>query len=150
MLTQAWATVHLTDVRTGQSFRIADIVATRRVVFIETMAIWCANCRAQQRDAVTALAGLSPDRVTWIGVDVDASEGAQDLAAYSRQLGFDWPYVVGSNDFLRSLADEFGSQILSPPSTPVIVIGTDGTVTLTEFGHKSVDRIRELAAANGA
>ena len=115
-------------------------MAANRVVFVETMAIWCSNCRAQQKDVVKALAGLDPARVTWIGIDVDGSESASDLAAYSDSLGFDWPYAVGSADFLRALSDEFGTQILSPPSTPIVVVGTDGTVTLTEFGHKSVDQ----------
>ena len=150
VLTQSWATADLTDVRNGTTFRIADLVAADRVVFIETMAIWCSNCRSQQRDAVKALANLDPERVTWIGVDVDGSESASALAEYSRSLGFDWPYVVGSADFLRALNDDFGSQVLSPPSTPIIVVGNDGTVTLTEFGHKSVDRILELATSNGA
>lgn len=150
VLSQPWATAELTDVRNGTTFRIADLVASDRVVFIETMAIWCSRCRAQQRDVVTALARLDPSRVTWIGVDVDGSESASDLATYSTTLGFDWAYVVGSKDFLRALNDEFGSQVLSPPSTPIIVVGTDGTVTLTEFGHKSVDRIVELAATHGA
>lgn len=150
VLTQAWATAELTDVRNGTTFRIADLVASDKVVFIETMAIWCSNCRAQQRDAVKALAGLDPDRVVWIGIDVEASESASDLADYSRSLGFDWPYVIGDQAFLRALAAEFGDQVLSPPATPIAVIGTDGTVTLTEFGHKSVDRITELAATHGA
>ena len=150
VLTQAWATAELTDVRNGTTFRIADLVAADKVVFIETMAIWCSNCRSQQRDVVKALANLDPDRVVWIGIDVEASESAADLAEYSRSLGFDWPYVIGDTAFLRALADEFGDQVLSPPSTPIAVIGTDGSVTLTEFGHKSVDRITELAAAHGA
>ena len=150
VLTQSWATADLTDVRNGTTFRIADLVAGHRVVFIETMAIWCSNCRSQQRDVVKALAKLDPERVTWISVDVDGSESASALAEYSRSLGFDWPYVVGSADFLRALNDDLGSQVLSPPSTPIIVLGTDGTVTLTEFGHKSVDRILELASSNGA
>ena len=150
VMTQAWATAELTDVRNGMTFRIADLVASDKVVFIETMAIWCSNCRAQQRDVVKALAGLDPDRVVWIGIDVEASESASDLADYSRSLGFDWPYVIGDQAFLRALAAEFGDQVLSPPATPIAVIGTDGTVTLTEFGHKSVDRIMELAATHGA
>ena len=150
VMTQAWATAELTDVRNGTEFRIADLVASDKVVFIETMAIWCSNCRAQQRDVVKALAGLDPDRVVWIGIDVEASESAADLADYSRSLGFDWPYVIGDQAFLRALAAEFGDQVLSPPATPIAVIGTDGTVTLTEFGHKSVERITELAATHGA
>ncbi len=149
-LTQAWATAELTDVRNGDRFRIADLVADGRVVFIETMAIWCTNCRRQQGDVVVALSKLDPARVTWIGLDVDASESADALADYSRTLGFDWPFVVAGNDLARALASEFGDAVLSPPSTPIIVVGTNGAVTLTEFGHKSVDRIVQLAGEHGA
>ncbi|MCI0347388.1 MAG: hypothetical protein L0221_18405 [Chloroflexi bacterium] len=149
-LSQPWATADLTDVRTGDRFRIADLVASGRVVFLETMAIWCSNCRRQQQDVIVALQGLPSDRVTWIGIDVDPSEIAGDLAAYSKDHGFDWPFVVAGRDLARSLADEFGDQVLSPPSTPIVVVGTDGTVTLTEFGHKSIERILALAAEHGA
>jgi thiol-disulfide isomerase/thioredoxin len=149
-LTQAWATAELTDVRNGERFQIADLVADGRVVFLETMAIWCTNCRRQQGDVVSALAQLDPARVTWIGIDVDASEPTEALADYSRTLGFDWPFVVAGPDLARALAAEFGDQVLSPPSTPIVVIGTDGRVTLTEFGHKSVDRIVQLATEYGA
>lgn len=149
-LTGAWATAQLTDVRTGERFRIADLVADGRVVFLEPMAIWCTNCRRQQGDVVVALDRLDPAKVTWIGVDVDPSEEADALAEYSRTFGFDWPFVVAGVDVSRALAAEFGDRVLSPPSTPIVVVGTDGRVTLTEFGHKSVDRIVELAAEHGA
>lgn len=150
VLVQAWATAELTDVRNGERFRITDLVADGRVVFLETMAIWCANCRRQQGDVVVALSQLDPARVIWIGVDVDASESAEALADYSRTLGFEWPFVVAGKDLARALATEFGDQVLSPPSTPIIVVGTDGRVTLTEFGHKGIDRIVQLAREHGA
>jgi thiol-disulfide isomerase/thioredoxin len=137
-------------VRNGERFRIADLVADGRVVFLETMAIWCANCRRQQGDVVVALSQLDPARVTWIGVDVDSSESAEALAEYSRRLGFDWPFVVAGQDLARAFATEFGDQVLSPPSTPIVVVGIDGRVTLTEFGHKSIDRIVQLAHEHGA
>jgi hypothetical protein len=31
-----------------------------------------------------------------------------------------------------------------------VVIGTDGKVTLTEFGHKTLDELVALATAHGA
>ncbi len=47
-------------------------------------------------------------------------------------------------DVARALADDVGPQVLNPPSTLVIVIATDGTVTLTEFGHTSAEALVEL------
>lgn len=150
VLTQAWATATLTDVDTGATFRIADLVASGKVVFVETMAIWCTKCRAQQADAMTALASLDRSKVTWIGVDVELSESADALAEYEDHYGYDFDYVLADADLARALAAEFGDGILAPPTTPIFVVGTDGRVTLTESGHKSVERILELAAAHGA
>ena len=148
-LTQPWATATLTDVRTGEPFRIADLVAQGRVVFLETMAIWCSNCRRQQQEAVAAMAGLDPSSVTWVGIDVEASESADALARYSEDNGFDFTYAIADRDLARALVEEFGEQILNPPSVNVVVIGTDGRVTPSR-GHKSADQIVALATEHGA
>lgn len=150
VLGQPWATAELIDVRTGQPFRIADLVASGTVVFVEPMAIWCTNCRAQQADAMTALAQLDRSRVVWLGLDVDPSETAGALADYGPRWGFDHTYAIAGPDVSRALVDEFGPLVISPPSTPIIVVGPDGTVTLTDYGHKSVEQILALAAAHGA
>jgi len=145
-----WATANLIDVATGEPFRIADLVAEGKVVFVETMAIWCTNCRAQQADAMVALGRLDRSRVAWVALDVDRSETAEALAAYGPRWGFEFTYAIAGPDVSRALADDFGDLVLSPPSTPIVVVGTDGTVTLTDYGPKSVDQIVELAAAHGA
>ncbi len=148
-LDQPWATATLTNVRTGDAFRIADLVASGSVVFVEPMAIWCANCRAQQQRAVEALGRLDRSKVVWIGVDVEASESAEQLVAYSDENGFDFSYVIADRDLSRALAADFGDTVLNPPSTNVIIIGSDGKVTPTTGGH-TVDQLVELAKRNGA
>jgi thiol-disulfide isomerase/thioredoxin len=146
-LDQPWATAELVDVTTGEAFRIADHAG--KVIFIETMAIWCPNCRRQQGDVKTALEALPPDAVTFIVLDVDTSEDGASLAAYREQNGFVGRYAVAGTAVARALAAEFGDQILNPPSTPIVVVGTDGRVTLTESGHKSPDELVALATAHG-
>jgi hypothetical protein len=98
----------------------------------------------------TALARLPSERVVYVVLDVDPNEDAASLAAYREQHGFQGRYAVASKEVARALAGEFGDQFLNPPSTPMIVIGTDGTVTRTDFGHKSTDDIVALAEAHGA
>ncbi|MDQ3449188.1 MAG: redoxin domain-containing protein [Chloroflexota bacterium] len=146
--TPAWANIPLTDVRTGETFTLAG--AGDRVVFVEPMAVWCSSCRQQQETAKEAVAALDPTRVIWVALDVDPNETPEMLARFADENEFPFTYAVAGVDLSRALADAFGAQVLSPPSTPVIVIGTDGTVTLTEFGHKSQDRILELAQQHGA
>ena len=147
-LDQAWAVAQLIDASTGETFRIADYAG--KVVLVETMAIWCSSCLAQQRDVQSAMARLPADSVVFVVLDVDPNEDAASLAAYREQHGFQGRYAIAGKDVGRALAGEFGDQFLNPPSTPMVVIGTDGTVTRTKFGHKSLDEIVDLAGAHGA
>jgi hypothetical protein len=148
VLDQDWADASLVDVSTGEAFRIADHAGT--VIILETMAIWCSNCRAQQRDVKTALQQLPAESVTYIVLDVDPNEDGASLADYREQQGFEGRYAIAGTTVARALAAEFGDQVLNPPSTPIVFIGTDGRVTLTEFGHKSPDELVALARAHGA
>ncbi len=148
ILDQAWATGELIDVATGEPFRIADHAG--KVIIVETMAIWCKNCLQQQNDVQAALARLPAGRVVFIVLDIDPNEDASSLAAYRERHGFEGRYAVASTDVARALSAEFGDQFLNPPSTPMLLIGTDGAVTRTDFGHKSPDVIVALAEANGA
>jgi thiol-disulfide isomerase/thioredoxin len=148
VLAQAWATAALVDVSTGETFRIADHAG--KVILIESMAIWCSNCRAQQGDVMAALRRLPADSVVYVVLDVDPNEDGASLAAYRERNGFDGRYAIAGNDVGRALAADFGDQFLNPPSTPIAIVGTDGQVTLTEYGHKSPDEIVALAEAHGA
>ena len=148
LLSQAWATAPLVDAATGETFRIADLAG--KVVIVETMAIWCSNCRAQQGDVQTALSRLPADGVVYVVLDVDPNEDAASLAKYQADNGFVGRYAVAGVDVARALAAEFGDQFLNPPSTPMVIVGTDGTVTQTEFGPKGPDQIVALAKAHGA
>jgi hypothetical protein len=148
VLDQAWATAEVTDVATGETFRIADLAGSPLI--IETMAIWCSSCLAQQGVVYETLAGVEPGSVDYILIDVDPSETADALAAYRERNGFTGRYVVASTELARALVADFGDQVLNPPSTPMVVVGTDGTVTLTPFGKKSADDLRTLLSQHGA
>jgi peroxiredoxin len=146
---QPWATSQLTDVTTGEQFTLAELAGRGKVVFVETMAIWCANCRAQQREAVSAFAELDPSRVEWVGLDVESTETADALARYREQNGFPFRYAIASADLSRQLASEFGDLVLSPPSVNLVILGADGTVThLT--GHHSAAELVTVAQEHGA
>ncbi len=144
----AWAQAELTDVATGETFRIADLAG--RVVIVETMAIWCVNCLAQQGDVYAALDELDPERVAFVILDVDPNETASALAEYRSRNGFTGTYAIAGREVARGLAADFGDQVLSPPNTPMILIGIDGRITLTAFGHKSTATVVELAREHGA
>jgi hypothetical protein len=148
VIDEAWAQTELTDSATGQPFRIADLAG--KTVIVEPMAIWCVNCLAQQGDVYSALDELDPERVAYVLLDVDPNETEAALADYRTTNGFTGTYAIAGRETARALAEAFGDQVLNPPSTPMILIGTDGRVTLTEFGHKSPETILQLARDHGA
>jgi hypothetical protein len=135
-----WRTAALRDVRTGESLVINDLAG--RLVVIEPMAIWCTTCRAQQDEAREALASLEGRDIVYVSLDVDPNETEPDLARYADERGYPWHFMVASREVARSLAETFGDQVLSPPSTPKIVVNPDGSAEVS-FGIK---RAAELEA----
>jgi hypothetical protein len=139
---EAWRTASLRDVIDGEAFRIDDLQG--KVVVIEAMAIWCSTCRIQQLEAQAALDQVASPDVVYISLDVDPNERAEELADYARREGFEWRFVVASAEVSRSLAATFGDQILSPPATPIVVLGPVGQVIEEHTGIKSAGDLAAL------
>lgn len=134
----------LTDVATGESFTLGEL-AVDRPVLVETMAIWCSTCRAQQREVVAAHAQADFHSV---GIDVDPNERAADLAAYAVAEGFDWLFAMADLGLVQALTDRYGFAVTNPPSTPTFVVSTDGSIRALEFGRvrSAEELITELGA----
>ena len=139
---EIWRTATLRDVVTGEEFRIQDLKG--KVVVIETMAVWCTTCRFQQLEAQAALESVDSANVFYLSLDVDPNERAELLADYARSEGFTWRFAIASPEVSRSLAASFGDQILSPPSTPLIVLGPDGQLIEKHLGIKGADDLAAL------
>jgi hypothetical protein len=123
--------VTFTDVRSGETFTLAELVASGPVL-LEPMAVWCTNCRAQQHEVLRAHESAA---FTSVSLDVDLSESPSELAAYADREGFDWHFAMADADLYRLLQDRFGVAATNPPSTPLIVIEPDGTIRPLEFGR---------------
>ena len=136
----AWFGASLTNIQTGDSFTIIDLKG--KVVLVETMAIWCSNCR-QQQGQVKALheqLGMRDDFVS-LGLDIDPNENADALKVYVDKNGFDWYYAVPPVDVSREIASLYGDQFLNPPSTPMLIIDRKGVAHPLPFGIKSADEL---------
>lgn len=142
ILDAPWATVELTDVTDGSTFRIADLAG--RPIFVETMAIWCSTCLAQQQTAAAALPDLPAD-TAFLVLDVESAESAADLRAYREEHGFPFRYAIAPPELSRALAAEFGDFVLNPPSAPIVFISRDGTATAMPMGEKSRQALIEQA-----
>lgn len=135
----------LTDVRSGETFTLAELAADGPVL-LEPMAVWCSNCRAQQHEVKRA---HETSGFVSVSLDVDLSETPDDLAAYADREGFDWHFAMADAALYRLLQERFGVAATNPPSTPLIVVEVDGTVRPLEFGvgtRSAEQLIAELGA----
>jgi len=136
--TPAWYGASLTNVQTGEAFTINDLKG--KVVLVETMAIWCSNCRRQQGEVIElhALLGERDDFVS-LGLDIDPNESPEALKSYVEGNGFHWYYAVPPADVVREIAALYGDQFLNPPSTPMLIIDRRGAAHPLPFGIKSAE-----------
>ena len=121
----------LTDVRSGETFTLAELAADGPVV-IETMAIWCSNCRSQMHE-VTAAHELAEFHS--VSIDVEPSEAPEDLADYAAREGFDWPFVLADAQLATQLRERFGTEVLFPPGMPKLLVREDGSIELLPLGE---------------
>jgi len=135
----SWLDIELTDAETGEAFTLASLAG--RVVAVEPMAIWCSNCKAQQDRVKSVYQDISGAGVTYISLGVDPGEDAEALARYADQRGYGWTFSQAPKSFSRALRDLFGSQVLSPPSTPLIVLDPSGEVAYQGFGSHAPDEL---------
>jgi thiol-disulfide isomerase/thioredoxin len=138
-----WLDTPMTNVVTGQAFRVSDYQG--KVVLVETMAVWCSKCRSQQeeiRKLHQDLGDRKPEVVS-ISLDIDPNEDAQYLAAFVAQTGFDWIYAVAPAELSRTLGLTYGNQFLNPPSTPILIIDRHGAAHPLPFGIKRADELRQ-------
>jgi thiol-disulfide isomerase/thioredoxin len=142
MESPAWYGATLTNVQTGTAFTINDLKG--KVVLVETMAIWCSNCKKQQGQ-VKALHELLGERADFVslGLDIDPNENSDALKSYIDSNGFDWYYAIPSADVSREIAALYGDQFLNPPSTPMLIIDRKGVAHPLPFGLKSADDLMQ-------
>lgn len=122
--------IALVDVRDGATFTLAQL-ATDAPVLVETMAIWCTNCRAQMHE-ISAAHELA--RFHSVSIDVDPTEIADDLVDYAAREGFDWRFALADAALATTLRERFGNEVLLPPGMPKLLVRTDGSVELLPIG----------------
>ena len=142
----AWLGVELTDVRTGDTFTLAQYAD--KPILLETFAVWCPTCTSQQRQLV-ALHEEVGEAVISVSLNTDPNETQSHVTRHLDRHGFDWLYAVSPVELSRSLRDEFGVAVLNPPSAPVILIcpGQTQRTLLKKRGVKRPDFLQEQIAA---
>lgn len=145
MALPAWAATPLVDARSGASFTLNDFAG--KTIFVEPMATWCTNCRAQLNNIKTAAEQLAGADVVFVALSVETNLDAAALASYAEENGFAWTFAIATPELLLQLAGDFGQTIANPPATPHFIVSPDGAVSELYTGIESpaaiVARVQE-------
>lgn len=137
-MASGWLGRELTDVTTGETFTVGQFDGP---VVLETFAVWCPTCTAQQ-ETLGELRSRMGEDVTVVSLNIDPNEDASKVRSHAADHGFDWRYAVSPPELTQRLVDEFGSVVTSAPSAPVVVVCPDGSAQLIDQrGVKSADTI---------
>jgi thiol-disulfide isomerase/thioredoxin len=132
----AWMDTELTDVTTGQKFKISDFKGTP--ILLESFAVWCPTCLRQQKE-IAELKLSEGDAIIHISLDTDPNEDEAKVREHVERNGFDWYFAVAPIELTNALVEEFGLSVVNAPSAPVILISEDQSARLLRTGIKSAD-----------
>lgn len=129
----------LTDVSSGETFTLGGFEG--RIVYVETMATWCTNCRRLLHSVTEAMAQADGDAYVFIGISVEGNLPDATLAEYARRWNFPLKFAVATPELVAALISSYGREVTIPPSTPHFLVRSDGTVTGLSLGFESPDEI---------
>ncbi len=137
--TYDWRTTELTDIRTGQTFTIAQFAGTP--ILLESFAVWCPICTSQQKNVAELHEELG-DSVVSIALDTDPNEDSDTVHDHITENGFDWWYAISPTEMTTALTDEFGLTFVSAPSAPMVLICEDQSARFLDTGKKSAEELK--------
>lgn len=121
----AWTQLSITDSQ-GKTFTIGDLAG--KPVFLEFFATWCPSCRAQLAKTNQA-AEQAGSKAVFLAISVETDLSAADMAKYKSDNKFNAvAFAVMTPDMLSAVVAAFGHDAANPPSTPHVVVSSDGAV----------------------
>lgn len=139
-----WMDIELKDVATGESFRIGDF--NGKPVLLESFAVWCPKCLAQQQN-VKKLREQESSETVHISLDTDPNEDQEKVREHIERHGFDWYYAVSPIELSNALIDDYGLVVVNAPSVPTILICEDQETRFLRTGIKKAEELeREIDA----
>jgi cytochrome oxidase Cu insertion factor (SCO1/SenC/PrrC family) len=134
-----WQTIELVNAHTGETFTLADFDG--KTVYVEPMATWCTNCRAQMKQVIPVFEQLDSADYVFVSLSVAENVSNETLAAYADEQGYGWIFAVTPPTMLAALTEQFGRAVTTPPSTPHFVIQPDGSFTDLITGSETTDAL---------
>lgn len=137
----SWQSMPFYDVLSGDTHMIRDY--SGRPVIIQTFTIACPICTRQQQEIINLRKELGADTFTYVALDIDPDEQEEAIRGHVQRNGFNGTYAASPVPLSRALLDQFGPEIISPASAPIILVCRDGTSVKLPAGIKTAGYLRE-------
>lgn len=137
-VTGAWMDIELTDVATGQKFRVSDFKG--KPILLESFAVWCPTCLAQQYE-IRKVKESEGEAIIHISLDTDPNEDAEKVREHIERNGLNWYFAVSPIELTEALIDDFGLNIVAAPRAPVVLICEDQSARFLRSGVKPADEL---------
>jgi thiol-disulfide isomerase/thioredoxin len=106
-----------------------------KVLVVNFWATWCEPCRDEMPEFVRLQRELGPRGLQFVGIAVDQ---ADKVAAFARELGLNYPALVGGYDAME-LSRTLGNRLVALPFT--VVVDRQGRIAHTELGPFKRDQL---------
>ncbi|WP_339104306.1 hypothetical protein [Haloterrigena salinisoli] len=135
-----WRTTALTDVTTGEEYRIEEF---DRPVIVHTFATGCAVCQSQHSD----FGDFYPNAdIEIVDLTIDPNDEPEDLRNYADEEGYDWRFGTATDEVTSALASDFGQEVYSSASSPVILDCGDGSEVYTLEKRVDANHLESILA----
>ncbi len=134
----AWMDIELTDVATGQKFKISDFKG--KPILLESFAVWCPTCLAQQKE-IKRVDQIEGENIIHISLDTDPNEDEDRIRGHIERNGLNWYFAVSPVELTKALIDEFGLRVVAAPRAPVVLICADQSVKFLRSGIKPAEEL---------
>ncbi len=138
VVTPAWMEIELTDVATGETFKISDFKG--KPILLESFAVWCPTCLAQQKE-VKKVKQIEGENIIHISLDTDPNEDEDKIREHISRNELDWYFAVSPVELTQALIDEFGLSFVSAPRAPVVLICEEQSTRFLRSGVKSAEEL---------
>lgn len=133
-----WRTTSLHDVSTGANFTIEDFQGVP--VLIQAFTVWCPICTSQQHE-VMRLRDEGVD-FRFVALDIDPNEDESLVRDHLARNNLSGSYAVAPIEATASLVREFGSDMITPSSAPVVLVCPGGLASKLPAGVKAVASLK--------
>ncbi len=137
-VTPAWMEIEMTDVATGDTFKISDFKG--KTILLESFAVWCPTCLAQQKE-IKKVKQVGGENIIHISLDTDPNEDEDKIREHIERNQLDWYFAVSPVELTQALIDEFGLNFVSAPRAPVVLICEEQSTRFLRSGIKSAEEL---------